>query len=348
MKVVVDEKIPYIKGEIEKIANKVIYLPGDKFSLSDIQNADALIIRTRTKCNRSLLEGSKVKFIATATIGFDHIDQEYCKEAGITWRNAPGCNASSVAQYMQSIFILLHVSKEINFKNTTLGIIGVGHVGSKIADIAQSLGMKVLKNDPPRVKKENLTDFVSLSQIMQEANIITFHVPSQKNGEYTTYHLANYDFFHSLKQHPIIINTSRGDIIETTALLEAYKSNIISDIILDVWENEPNINLELLKKCMIGTPHIAGYSADGKAKATLMSLEALCSHFNIKHTFFIKPPLPKTTTIIAPTINDALITIYDPREESNQLKAHPEEFEYLRNNYPLRREQNAYNIKLIS
>ena len=344
MKVIVDNKIPFIKEAIEKIADEVVYAPGKDLTPSLVKDADALIIRTRTHCNRGLLEGSKVKFIATATIGFDHIDTEYCREAGITWTNAPGCNSASVAQYLHSSLILLQESKGINLSEATIGIIGVGNVGSKVAKVAQELGMRVLLNDLPREDKEGKQNFSSLQTLAKECNVLTFHVPLYKEGKYRTYHLADTAFFQSLKQKPVIINTSRGEVIETDALLNALETKLISDAIIDVWENEPAINLTLLKKVFLGTPHIAGYSADGKANATRMSLDALCQYFNIQADYQIIPPAPSQPQITAETLSDAYLQIYDPRQDSNALKTHPELFEKLRGDYPLRREKKAYTI----
>lgn len=344
MKVIVDNKIPFIKEAIEKIADEVVYAPGKDLTPSLVKDADALIIRTRTHCNRGLLEGSKVKFIATATIGFDHIDTEYCREAGITWTNAPGCNSASVAQYLHSSLILLQESKGINLSEATIGIIGVGNVGSKVAKVAQELGMRVLLNDLPREDKEGKQNFSSLQTLAKECNVLTFHVPLYKEGKYRTHHLADTAFFQSLKQKPVIINTSRGEVIETDALLNALETKLISDAIIDVWENEPAINLTLLKKVFLGTPHIAGYSADGKANATRMSLDALCRYFNIQADYQIIPPAPSQPQITAKTLSDAYLQIYDPRQDSNALKTHPELFEKLRGDYPLRREKKAYTI----
>ena len=248
MKVIVDDKIPFIKEAIEKIADEVVYAPGKDFTPSLVKDVDALIIRTRTRCNRELLEGSKVKFIATATIGFDHIDAEYCREAGITWTNAPGCNSASVAQYLQSSLILLQALKGINLPEVTIGIIGVGNVGSKVAKVAQELGMRVLLNDLPREDKEGKQGFSSLQTLAEECDILTFHVPLYREGKYKTCHLADDAFFQSLKRKPVIINTSRGEIIETGALLNALDTGLVSDAIIDVWENEPAINLTLLDR----------------------------------------------------------------------------------------------------
>lgn len=346
MKVVIDDKIPYIKGILESMGVETLYISGSEINAGIVRDADALVIRTRTHCNRQLLEGSKVRFIATATIGFDHIDTEYCHQAGIVWRNAPGCNAASVAQYLQSVLILLKSQKGKKLDRMTMGIVGVGHVGSQVEKVARKWGMRVLLNDLPREDAEGRRMFVSLNQIMEESDVISFHVPLIKEGKYKTFHLADTDFFHSLKRRPFIINTSRGSVIETGALLESLKSEMISDACIDVWENEPNINLDLLKNVFIGTPHIAGYSADGKSNATQMSLHFLCNFFGLEENFHISPPAPADTKIQASSYEEALLKIYDPCWDSKMLKNNPRRFEYLRGNYPLRREETAYQIKV--
>lgn len=344
MKVIVDNKIPFIKEAIGKIADQVVYLPGKEFTSSAVKDADALIIRTRTRCNRELLQGSRVQFIATATIGFDHIDAAYCREAGITWTNAPGCNSASVAQYLQSSLVLLQKLKGINLSEATIGIIGVGNVGSKIAQVAREFGMRVLLNDLPRQDKEGANGFSTLQALAEECDILTFHVPLYEEGKYKTFHLADDAFFQSLKRRPVIINTSRGEVIETGALLRALETGTISDAIIDVWENEPDINLTLLNKVFLGTPHIAGYSADGKANATRMSLDSLCRFFHIRAEYRITPPPPEQAVLTATSLPEAYLQMYDPRRDSEALKAHPELFEKLRGDYPLRREKEAYQI----
>lgn len=336
MKVIVDNKIPYIREAIEKIADEVVYLPGSSFTAGDVCDADALVVRTRTRCNRELLEGSSVKFIATATIGFDHIDVDYCREAGIRWQNCPGCNAGSVEQYLHSVLLLLKRRKGMRLDGACLGIVGVGHVGSRIRQMAQSLGLRVLLNDPPRADRGE-EGFVGLSQLARECDVITFHTPLNKEGEYRTYHLADAAFFASLQRKPFIVNTSRGEVIETSALLDALHEGKIKDAIIDTWENEPGINRELLQKVFLGTPHIAGYSADGKSNATRMVLEALCEFFHIDAAFEIVPPeLPFME--YSSDSEEAFLQVYNPTRDSDVLKQHPEEFEHLRGNYPLRRE----------
>ncbi|MBC8592588.1 4-phosphoerythronate dehydrogenase PdxB [Oscillospiraceae bacterium N12] len=348
MKIIIDNKIPYINKAIEKLTHDVTFISGKDFTPDIVRDADALIVRTRTRCNRELLEGSRVKFIATATIGFDHIDTDYCHEAGITWTNAPGCNSASVAQYIESVLILLKLFQKKRLDEMTLGIVGVGNVGSKIVKVAEAQGMRVLLNDLPREDKEGSTAFCSLEQLAQECDIITFHVPLYKEGKYKTYHLADEAFFQSLQRKPIIINTSRGEVIKTEAILKALNTGLISDTVIDVWENEPKINLELLNKVLLGTPHIAGYSADGKANATRMSLDALCRFFNTPTDYKITPPEPQNKIVKASTLDEALLSIYDPRRDSEVLKTHPELFEKLRGDYPLRREKEAYSFQIPS
>ncbi|GET29786.1 4-phosphoerythronate dehydrogenase [Prolixibacter sp. SD074] len=202
MKIIIDDKIPYIKGALEPFA-EVVYLPGSKTTPEVVKDAGALITRTRTKCNRELLEGSGVKFIATATIGFDHIDTEYCSETGIEWTNAPGCNSGSVEQYIASALAVLSQKRHFALSGKTLGIVGAGNVGKKVARIAGAYGMKVLLNDPPRERAEGKSNFVSLDEILAQSDIITLHVPLNMAGEDKTFHLADDAFFAKAKKKTI-------------------------------------------------------------------------------------------------------------------------------------------------
>ena len=347
MKVIVDDKIPFIREALARVADEAVYVPGRDFTPQLVKDADALIIRTRTRCDRALLEGSRVRFIATATIGFDHIDTAYCEAAGIAWQNAPGCNASSVAQYMQSSLLLLQREKGFRLAGRTLGVVGVGHVGSLVAQVGRSLGMRVLLNDPPREMLEGSGGFSPLSRLMEECDVLTFHVPLCREGRFPTFHLADDAFFAGLKRRPVIANTSRGEVIDTQALLRALDSRLVADAIVDVWEHEPAIDLDLLRKAFIGTPHVAGYSADGKANATRMSLDALCRFFHIDAHYRIEAPQPPCPHIVARDETDACLQMYDPRRDCQALRAHPERFEQLRGDYPLRREAGAYQVDII-
>lgn len=345
MKVVIDEKIPYIKEAIEAITDEVVYAPGNGFTPELVKDADALIIRTRTKCNRELLEGSKVQFIATATIGYDHIDVEYCRKAGIAWVNAPGSNANSVAEYIESALALLLKEHHLPLGEMKMGVVGVGNVGKLVSGKAVTFGMTVLENDPPRATHEGSKPFATLEQIAEECDIITFHTPLTMEGEYKTYHLADEVFFRSLKKKPIIINTARGEVVDTQALLKAMDEGLVStDAIIDVWENEPDINRELLERAYIATPHIAGYSADGKGNATRMALEGLCRHFHVDAEIKFKLPRPRVTSkSLFNNADDMILVAYDPRRDTKWLKNGPDKFEDFRNNYPIRREVAIYN-----
>ncbi|KAA6324725.1 Erythronate-4-phosphate dehydrogenase [termite gut metagenome] len=344
MKIIVDDKIPYIKEAIRQIANDVIFVSGKDFTPKLICDADALIVRTRTHCNRKLLEGSHIRLIVTATAGCDHIDTEYCRQTGIVWNHAAGCNSSSVAQYVQSSLLVLQQTSKIALEKLTIGIVGVGNVGTKVAEKTRKAGMRVLINDLPRQEKEGMSQFTNLTTIARECDVITFHTPLYREGKYKTYHLANEMFFRSLRRRPVIINTSRGEVVDTGALLNAFDTGIVSNAVIDVWEGEPIINRTLLEKAVITTPHIAGYSADGKANATCMSLQAICKHFGITASFEVTPPPPDNTIIHAKTYEEALLKIYNPQVDSDALKANPEQFEKLREEYPLRREEQAYHI----
>lgn len=342
MKVIVDDKIPFIREAIEKIADEVVYRKGSEISATDVADADALVIRTRTRCDRNLLEGSNVKYIATATIGFDHLDIEYLKEKGIIWQNCPGCNANSVGQYVHSCLILLSQAGKIDLKHCTLGIVGAGHVGKAVGKAVSTLGVKVLYNDPP-LEETDTSDlsFSTLEQLQQECDLISFHTPLIRNGKYPTYHLADRKFLNGLKKGCILINTSRGPVVDNEALLEALQKKQIQDAIIDTWENEPRINRQLLQQVFLGTPHIAGYSADGKANATRMALEGLCHFFHRPFTYKIEPPELPVSRRPDPQTSPAeqALKLYNPQTDSILLKTHPEQFEEQRGNYPLRREK---------
>ena len=354
MKIVIDDKIPYIQGAFEPFA-EVVYLPGSQTTPDVVKDADALVTRTRTKCNRELLEGSKVKFIATATIGYDHIDTEYCKEAGIKWTNAPGCNAESVNQYIASALFSWSMKKRTDLKDKTIGIVGVGHVGKKVAHFCETIGMRVLLNDPPRERVEGPEKFVSLEKIQQEADIITFHVPLNMAGKDATLHMVNEMFLQNLRKKPLLINSCRGEVLNSKALYNAYEADDISGFILDCWENEPDIDLNLLSSAEFGTPHIAGYSKDGKANGTKMSVQAISRFFNLgidewEPVNVEPPPIPvikidgnqrREYSILA----EAILSTYNIENDDEDLREAPQKFEQLRGDYPVRREFGTYTIK---
>ena len=357
MKIIIDDKIPYIKGALEPFA-EVVYLPGSKTTPEIVKDADALITRTRTKCDRDLLDGSKVRFIATATIGYDHIDTQFCQNAGIKWTNAPGCNAESVNQYIASALFSYAGKKGLVLKDKVIGIVGVGHVGSKVAGFCENIGMKVLLNDPPRERREEKGQFVSIDDIRQHADIITFHVPLNLAGEDATYHMVNNQFLESLEKNPLLINSCRGEVFETNSVKSALKQKIISGFIADCWENEPGIDTELLYMTDYGTPHIAGYSKDGKANGTKMSVRAVSRFFNLGiddwDSQYVE--IPENTIIEIDgkqieeqdIIHKAVLSTYNINNDDKMLKDSPGTFEKLRGNYPVRREFNSYTIKALN
>lgn len=347
MKVIIDDKIPFIKGWIEPYVEEVVYLPGAHIKATDVKDADALIIRTRTICNKELLEGSKVSFIATATIGFDHLDTEYLKSKHITWTNCPGCNANSVGQYIRSSLLLLEKEKGVSLCHTSVGLIGYGNVGKAVAKSIAPLGVRIFVNDPPL--QESGTDidlpggrFYSLQELQENCQILSFHTPLIRQGEHATFHLADARFFKQLKPGSILINTSRGEVVDNEALIQALKSEMIADAIIDTWENEPNIHQELLERVYIGTPHIAGYSTDGKAHATQMALEAFFRHFHFSCSIKLDLPLlPDAERIMKLDYKSQQLALYNPLKDAAALKMAPDKFEYLRGNYPIRREEVA-------
>lgn len=345
MKVVVDENIPYLQIPLRRVA-KVTALPAEAITAEAVRDADALIVRTRTRCDASLLAGSRVRFIATATIGYDHIDTAWCEAHDIRWVNAPGCNASSVCQYVECALRLLADEGVITLSGSTIGIVGLGHVGSRVKAMAERLGLRTLCCDPPLAKERSTGQqvntstsrfadriqrvdllpcrFVDLKTLAAESDILTFHVPLTKDGPYPTWHMADASFFASLRRTPLFINTSRGAVVETAALKTALREGNIRQAVIDVWEGEPEINLDLLRLARITTPHIAGYSADGKARASQMVLDAFADFFGLSPLSAETPP-PAATP-------------YDIDADSRRLKASPSTFEYQRNHYPLRRE----------
>ena len=354
MKIIIDDKIPYIKGAFEEVA-EVIYLPGPKTTPEVVNDADVIVTRTRTACNEKLLSGSTVKFIATATIGFDHIDTEYCDKAGIQWTNAPGCNSKSVEQYIASTLMVLAERKGFQLKDLCIGVVGVGNVGSKVAVVCNLLGMKVLLNDPPRERAEGSSAFVSIDKIKEEADIITLHVPLNLKGEDATFHLGNTAFLSSLKRKPILINSCRGEVIETDAIKSALKAGQLSGFVCDCWENEPDIDLELLGMTELATPHIAGYSKDGKATGSRMSVQAISQYFGLGLNDW-EPTgveLPAHPVIILDgsgmaaqeIISRAVLSTYDIRNDDQLFRDHTDRFEQLRGDYPTRREFPAYTIE---
>lgn len=329
MKAVIDSAIPYIQGVLEPFA-EVIYRSGNKFTPTDVSDADLLIIRTRTRCDKNLLEGSRVKLIATATIGFDHIDLDYCANHGIKVVTAAGCNATGVLQWVAAALAMLSADEGWQPKDKTLGIVGVGNVGSLVERYARAWGFRVLRCDPPRQQREG-GDFLQLEEVAKQSDIITFHTPLDP----TTFHLIDEHLISLIRPDATIINASRGEVASTEALLSAPQR-----LCIDVWEQEPAISRELLAKVAVASPHIAGYSAQGKANATAMSIAAVAEHFNLPLQGWYPPEVqPAIRQDITWEQMCATITQYcDLKAETLALRQSPEDFESLRNNYHYREE----------
>jgi erythronate-4-phosphate dehydrogenase len=356
MKVVVDTHIPFIQGVLEKYA-EVIYRDGREISRSDVLDADALIVRTRTKCNRYLLEGTNVRFIASATIGYDHIDTAFCHANNIFWTNAAGCNSSSVQQYIAAA--LFHLAEELKFElsHKTIGIVGVGNVGSKVARLCTALGMHVLLNDPPRERCEGSKGFVSLDTIVKDAEIVTFHVPLNMDGDDRTFHLVDEKLLSKFRKSQVLINSSRGEVVDSEALKVSLQGKMLAECVLDVWEREPEMDTQLLGLVEIGTPHIAGYSIDGKANGTSMSVQAFSRFFglDLNDWYPEKVPLPASTVLEADCRNVSEQSViagliqrtYDILADDARLRMSPQTFEKQRGAYPLRREFPTYTVKLL-
>ena len=325
MQIIIDKGIPFLQGvfpsEIE-----VKFLSPEEITADSVRKADALFVRTRTQINKELLHGSQVRFVATATIGFDHIDQGYCREAGIHWVSCPGCNAQAVCDYVEEAIASFNSSPSRGRSGGgfTIGIVGYGHVGKLVAQMAERKGYKVLLSDPP------LGIGMSLNELAPLCDVLTFHTPLTHEGEYPTYHLCNADILRLCKPNALIINAARGGIIDEQALLSCLSPlassphRLIASI--DCWENEPLLNQALLEKVDLASFHIAGYSMEGKMRASEMCLQAFCEFFSL--------PILSINKKLVPLQGDSAPGWL--QRISNQLKAAPEHFEQLRKQYKLR------------
>ena len=355
MKVVIDDKIPFIEGILEPYC-EVIHAAGGDINSEMVKDADALIVRTRTKCNERLLVNSQVKLIATATIGHDHIDKAYCAAQGIKWVNAPGCNAKSVEQYVAAALLYLQDQHQIELKGKTLGVVGVGNTGSKTAKVAEILEMKVLLNDPPRARLEKITHFVSFREILALSDFICFHVPLNKDGIDQTYHMVDLSFIEKVSSKVFLLNACRGEVIDNQVLKAALIQNKIQGAVLDVWENEPTIDTELMDLCKIATPHIAGYSADGKANGTENSIRAVSQFFGLALNEWKCPniPVPHALEILIDgtgrsdeqILFEAVQYTYPIEKDDEKLRKFTHTFEKQRGEYPIRREFSNYKVRL--
>ena len=329
MKVIIDRAIPYIQGILEPYA-EVVCRDGAAFSPAEVSNADILIIRTRTRCDEALLAGSSVKLIATATIGFDHIDLQYCASHGIEVVTAAGCNAAGVLQWVAATLAQLSQEQGWQPAERTLGIVGVGNVGRLVEQYAREWGFRVLRCDPPRQQREG-DDFLPLEQVAAQSDIITFHTPLDAS----TFHLVDERIVALIPPHATIINASRGEVASTEALVGAPQR-----LCLDVWENEPRIDKTLLERAFISTPHIAGYSAQGKANASSIVVRAIAERFDLplKEWYPDQVQPVERRAISWQQMCQSIANYCDLRAQSEQMRLHSDDFESLRNNYHYREE----------
>jgi len=340
MKIVADRYIPFLEGVFEPYAH-VVYKPGTEICREDCLDADVLITRTRTRCNAELLEGTKVKMISTATIGTDHIDLPWCAFHGIEVYNAAGCNAGGVMDYVFSALYGVAARKKIPLQHAKLGIIGVGHVGRKVERAGRKLGFEILRCDPPRAEKEGWHDFLTLDEVLAEAQIVTIHVPLDE----TTRGMCNDEFFSKIQPGAIFINAARGEIVDEDALLRARPK--LGALVIDTWCNEPEVNQRLLVECDIATPHIAGYSYQGKQNGTAMAVRAVARRYGITA---LEDFYPETEDLdLHPVILDAegksqgeiaamLQYNYPIFTDDFMFRTEPQGFEMLRSQYQYRRE----------
>ncbi len=339
MKIVADTNIPFLKGVLEPYA-EVVYMDGRSINREAMMDADAIVIRTRTRCCEETLRGTKVKMIASATIGTDHIDLQWCRENGIEVKNAEGCNAGAAANYIFSAMYAVTSRRAIKMEDAVLGIVGVGNVGRKVEHMARTLGLKVLLNDPPRAALEGEEGFVNIDTLLSEATIISIHVPLDN----TTQGMCNDAFFEKMRPGTIFINASRGEVVDEAALLRARPK--LGALVLDTWCNEPNVSQILIDACDIATPHIAGYSYQGKQNGTAMAVQAIARHFGITELEFFSPAMedalrPKVINVTGKTqgeIAAALQYNYPIFTDDFLFRVNPSNFEKLRSEYNYRRE----------
>lgn len=340
MKVVADMDIPFLEGVFEPYG-EVVYKKGIDIVKEDVMDADALLVRTRTQCDAALLEGSKVKIVASATIGTDHIDKEYCASRGIEVANASGCNAGGVMQYVFSAVYGIAARKGIKLDDVTFGVVGVGNVGRLVADMAESLGFKVMRCDPPRAEKEGPEGFCTIEELLEQSQVVTLHVPLDE----TTRGMANDTFFTLMLPGTIFINAARGEVVNEAALMAALPK--LGAVVIDTWNNEPNVNEELLELVDIATPHIAGYSYQGKVNGTRMAVKAVAECLGIEALKDFSPDdseedrQPVRLDLRGRTHGEIAAVLqynYPIFTDDFRFRMEPHKFEKLRNEYQYRRE----------
>lgn len=362
MKIVADQNIPFVDKCFSSIGD-VILASGRSITDEMVKDADVLLVRSITKVDEKLLKGSSVKFVATATIGFEHIDQNYLSQKSIGFASAPGSNANSVAEYIVASLLALGKKHRFKLRDKSIGIVGVGNVGSRVAAKCSALEMKVLLNDPPLKRKTGDPKYLELDRLY-DCDFITMHTPLTYVGPDKTFHLADSEFFGKLNPDAFFLNTSRGGVVDTQAIKSALNSKQIAGAVLDVWENEPNIDNDLLLAVDLSTPHIAGYSYDGKVAGMIMIYDAVCRHFGLEPEYTVDDFLPDPEVpLIAidpdsasrqAIIHDTVQRIYVVNRDdfnTREILIVPEGqrgkwFDDLRKNYPVRREFQNTRIEL--
>ncbi|HCD7550146.1 4-phosphoerythronate dehydrogenase PdxB [Citrobacter farmeri] len=354
MKILVDENMPYARELFSRLG-EVKAVPGRPIPVAELDDADALMVRSVTKVNASLLEGKAIKFVGTATAGTDHVDENWLKQAGIGFSAAPGCNAIAVVEYVFSSLLMLAERDGFALRDRTVGIVGVGNVGGRLQARLEALGIRTLLCDPPRADRGDEGDFRSLDELVREADVLTFHTPLFKEGPYKTLHLADEALLSRLKPGTILINACRGAVVDNTALLARLNAGQELSVVLDVWEGEPDLNVDLLHKVDVGTAHIAGYTLEGKARGTTQVFEAWSAFIGREQhvaldTLLPAPEFGRITLhgpLDQPTLKRLVHLVYDVRRDDAPLRnvaGIPGEFDKLRKNYLERREWSSLYV----
>jgi erythronate-4-phosphate dehydrogenase len=361
MKIIADENIPCV-GQAFAALGEVTLVPGRGISAAQVRDADILLVRSVTRVDESLLDGSAVRFVGSATIGFDHVDLDYLARRGIGFSTAPGSNATSAAEYILSAIMVLSGRTGFEPASKTVGIIGHGNVGSRVRRRLEALGMHCLVNDPPLQSQGGHDEYVDLERVLQ-ADVVTVHVPYTRQGQWPTHHLVDADFLASLRPDAILLNTSRGAVADNPALVDWLTRCPDAAVVLDVWEGEPAISLELMDRVALATPHIAGYSLDGKLRGTGMIYRAACEFIGRRPAWQVASVLPAASPIELAvthpedwfgTVRAAVLAAYDIRRDDASLRAmqavpageRPAFFDRLRREYPVRREFSEMTVRL--
>ncbi|MFU0445504.1 4-phosphoerythronate dehydrogenase PdxB [Pseudocitrobacter faecalis] len=355
MKILVDENMPYARELFSRLG-EVKAVPGRPIPVAELAGADALMVRSVTKVNESLLANQSIKFVGTATAGTDHVDQAWLAQAGIGFSAAPGCNAIAVVEYVFSSLLYLAERDGFTLTDRTVGIVGVGNVGGRLQKRLEALGVRTLLCDPPRADNGDEGDFRALDELVQGADILTFHTPLFKDGPYKSLHLADEALIRSLKPGAILINACRGPVVDNAALLKCLEAGQDLSVVLDVWEPEPDLNLALLEKVDIGTSHIAGYTLEGKARGTTQVFEAYSKFIGQAQQVALDTLLPPPEfgritlhgKLDQPTLKRLVHLVYDVRRDDAPLRkvaGIPGEFDKLRKNYLERREWSSLYVQ---